>query len=867
VRSRILLAAFVAIGCLLPHAAWTQTAPPVRPADSKLVPGVSQALAEARAARVSDLRYDLHFRIPAERRDRVSGRATVSFSLSSTGEPLALDFAPDASGQLRSVDINGTSIAAALAAEHLVLPPEQLRIGSNRLVLEFDAGDASLNRSADFLYTIFVPARAHEAFPCFDQPDLKARWTLALDVPEGWEAIGNGAETSRRSRGGRTELTYAETQPIPTYLFAFAAGKFKVEEAERNGRTFRMLHRETDAAKVARNRDALFDLHAAALAWLERYTGIPYPFGKFDFVLVPSFQFGGMEHPGAIFYNAARLMLDESATKDQLLGRASTISHETAHMWFGDLVTMKWFTDVWMKEVFANFMAAKIVNPSFPDVNHELRFLHEYYPAAYAVDRTAGSNPIRQPLDNLDDAGTLYGAIIYQKAPIVMRQLELRVGEEALRDGLRLYLNRYRFGNASWPDLIAILDGKTDDDLAAWSRAWVDESGRVVVRTEVSIEDGRISQLAFAQRDPIRGRALLWTEEMKVALGYADHVELLPVRLAGARTEVPAAAGRPVPLFILPNGGGLAYGEFRLDRDSLRWLGTNLPQVADPLTRGAAWVTLWDALLNGEMPAPRFVELALTALPRETDELNIQRILAYLQRAYWQFLPDGPRLARAPRVEQTLHDGLAKATAVSLKGAFFNALRDVAQTPPTLGWLARVWRGSERVEGLPLAERDYILLAQELAVRQVPGWAAILEEQVARTEDPDRKARLQFILPALSADLADRDRFFRSLSSVDNRRREAWVAEGLEYLNHPLRATAALSYIRPSLDLLAEIQRTGDIFFPKDWTDAVLGGHRSLEAARLVRVFLAQVPNDYPDRLQRIVLSSADDLFRSSGLR
>ena len=128
-----------------------------------------------------------------------------------------------------------------------------------------------------------------------------------------------------------------------------------------------MFHRETDAAKVARNREAIFDLHARALEFLERYTAIPYAFGKFDFVAIPAFQFGGMEHAGKILYNASGLMLDESATQNQLLGRASVIAHETAHMWFGDLVTMRWFNDVWMKEVFANFMAAKIVNPSFPD--------------------------------------------------------------------------------------------------------------------------------------------------------------------------------------------------------------------------------------------------------------------------------------------------------------------------------------------------------------------------------------------------------------------------------------------------------------------------------------------------------------------
>ena len=239
-----------------------------------------------------------------------------------------------------------------------------------------------------------------------------------------------------------------------------------------------MFHRETDAAKVARNRDAIFDLHARSLDWLENYTGIPYPWGKFDFLLVPSFQFGGMEHAGAIFYNAPALLLDPSATQDQQLGRASLIAHETAHMWFGDLVTMRWFNDVWMKEVFANFMAAKIVNPSFPAINHELRFLLAHYPAAYDVDRTPGTNAIRQRLDNLNEAGSLYGAIIYQKAPIVMRQLEGILGEASFRDGVRQYLDERPFGNATWPDLIAVLDGRTPEDLAAWSRVWVEETGR-----------------------------------------------------------------------------------------------------------------------------------------------------------------------------------------------------------------------------------------------------------------------------------------------------------------------------------------------------------------------------------------------------
>jgi aminopeptidase N len=836
-----------------------------QPAPAVIGPGVSERLASDRAPRVTDLHYQLALTIPAERTAPIAGRETLSFRLAGAGRPLALDFEPNGAGAVHALAVNGRRVAPAIRDGHIILA-DSLREGDNQVVIEFDAGDAPLNRNDEYLYTIFVPARAHEAFPCFDQPDLKARWSLTLDVPAGWETLANGAERSRTVTGGRTRVRFAETAPISTYLFAFAAGRFSVERAERDGRSLRMLHRETDAAKVARNRDAIFDLHAAALKWLEGYTGIPYPFGKFDFLLVPAFQFGGMEHPGAIFYNASGLMLDPSATENQQLERASTISHETAHMWFGDLVTMRWFADVWMKEVFANFMAAKIVNPSFPHINHELRFLLSYYPAAYDVDRTAGTNPIRQPLDNLKDAGTLYGAIIYRKAPIVMRQLEMLVGADAFRDGLREYLRRFQFANASWPDLIALLDARTAEDLAAWSRAWVEEAGRPIVTTELEVEQGRIASLRLRQRDPYQARGLRWTQNLQVAIGDGSSIELVPVHLAGDAADVTAARGRPAPAFVLPNGAGLLYAECHLDPASLEWLSRHVSEVPDPLTRGSSWVTLWDALLDGELPAGRLIDLALTALPRETDALNVQQILGELQQAYWTFTPPAERAARAATVERVLRERLDAAASPSLKGAYFAALRNTALTPGTLEWLARLWRGDTQVPGLTLAETDFITLAQELAVREVPGWQMILSRQVERTANPDRKARLQFVIPALSADAAERDRFFASLAALDNRRHEAWVLDALRYLHHPLRAERSVRYLQPSLELLQEVQRTGDIFFPKRWMDLTLGGHRSPEAAAIVRAFLDRAGPAYPDRLRRIILSAADDLFRASRL-
>jgi len=857
--------------------------------------GISETLAQERAARLSNVRYDLAFTIPQSRTQPVTGRALIRFTQPASAEPLILDYQPDAAGFLRVVEVNGRETPVRQVNGHIVVPAESLQDGENSVALDFNAGNGPLNRSDDFLYTIFVPARAHQAFPCFDQPDVKARWSVALDVPQGWQAVGNGAEISRDTANGRTRLRLTGTQPVSTYLFAFAAGRFSVEEAQRNGRPFRMFHRETDAAKVARNRDAIFDLHAAALKWLEDYTAIPYPFGKFDFVLVPAFQFGGMEHPGAIFYNANGLLLEESATQDQMLGRASVIAHETAHMWFGDLVTMRWFSDVWMKEVFANHMAAKIVNPAFPAINHDLRYLLDYYPSAYGVDRTAGTNEIRQPLKNLNEAGTLYGAIIYQKAPIVMRQLETLVGADAFRDGLREYLKTYAFRNATWPELIAILDGRTPEDLSAWSHAWVEERGRPIIRTDLSLSNGKIARLAFTQRDPYPGRRLTWNQRIQVAIGSAAGVTLLPVQLNAARVDVKEARGLPAD-FVLPNGGGIAYGEIHLDRTSLAWFASHLAQASaggdrpassgasaprgegttgvpasgvslDELTRGSAWVTLWDAVLNGEITPDAFLTLAIRALPHESNELNVNRMLSYVREAYWRYSTPASRTALAPRLEPVLRRGLDSASSTSLKSVWFSALRDVALTAPTLDWLTRVWKQEEKVPGLTLAETDFIRLAQELAVRDVAGAADVLEQQSRRIQNPDRKAQFAFVRPVMSSDPAVREAWFTDLMKVENRRREPWVLEGLRYLHHPLRANDPQKFLPTSLLLLQEIQRTGDIFFPKRWMDATLSGYRSTEAAALVRAYLAQVPREYPERLRRIILSSADDLFRASGVK
>ena len=840
--------------------------PQISGAEHPVDPGVSQALAVERASAIRDLRYDLSFSIPAAKSEPVHGRVVVSLTLAAPSR-IVLDFVQPRQN-VRRVTIGGVEAAAEFLNGHIVIPAPATRAGANRVEIDFTAGDDALNRNDEFLYTLFVPARARLTFPCFDQPDLKARYRLTLSVPEGWQAIANGAnrttDAARPSGSSATQVEFAETSPLPTYLFAFAAGKFSVETAMRNGRVYRMFHRETDAAKVARNRDAVFDLHAAALAWLESYTSIPYAWGKFDFVLIPSFQFGGMEHAGAIFYDASDLLLDESATQNQLLERASTIAHETAHMWFGDLVTMRWFDDVWMKEVFANFMAAKIVNPSFPLLNHELRFLFAHQPGAYQVDRTSGTNPIRQPLANLDDAGQLYGNIIYQKAPVVMRQLELSMGENAFRDGLREYLKRYAFGNATWTDLIRILDARTKQDLVQWSHAWVEERGRPTIVTRTRLNDrNQLEGLELLLEDPFN-RGLVWPERLHVVLGYAPTIRRVPADVTGGVTSVRVPRGLDRPLYVLPSGDGLGYGLFMLDDASRDYLLEHIEDIPDALIRGTAWVTLWDNLLERRVEASRLLAAARRALPRELDEQNAQRVLTYTTRIFWRYLRPDQRLTEGPALETVLHAGINSGRTQSEKAAWFNSYRDTVMSQDGLAWLERVWRREETIPGLKLAEPDEIAMALELAVREVPRWEEILRTQAGRTQNPDRKARFEFVMPALSADSTVRERAFARLSFVENRRREQWVLESLQYLNHPLREVHARRFVLPALGLLREVQRTGDIFFPTRWMDATLSGHNSSEVATIVQDFLAS-ELQYPQRLRWTILTAADDLFRVTG--
>ena len=851
-RAALFLAALSLLAC---------TRQPAADAPLPVEKGVTQALAEHRKQQISRLAYAIELTIPAGKAAPIPSTETVAFDLKDNRQPLQLDFkAP--TDHLQTVVVNGQAVAVDHRAEHLMLPTSALRKGRNEVAISFTAGDLSLNRNADYLYTLLVPDRARTVLPVFDQPDLKAVFTLTLTVPPGWQAVANGPLRDSTTAAGATTYRFAPSDTISTYLFSFVAGRFDKVSRELRGRAMHLLHRETDTSKIRLSLDPIFQIHADALAFMQEYTQLPYPFQKFDFVALPDFQYGGMEHAGAIDYKASSLFLDEGATQDQQIARSNLISHETAHMWFGDLVTMRWFDDVWMKEVFANFMADKITQVALPGSSYDLKFVTDHYPAAYAVDRTAGANPIRQPLANLRDAGTLYGNIIYHKAPIMMRQLERLMGPDAFQAGLRDYLRQYANGNATWPDLIRLLDARTPADLLAWNQVWVNEPGRPLLTADLQSQAGRVSKLTVRQQAE-DGSDRLWPQVFEVRLVYADgSAKELTVNLNQHEVVVPEAVGLPAPDYLLYNSTGLGYGVFPVAQA----LPARVFALADPVARAAAYLNLYENLLRGQALTPaQLLAVDRRGLTAEPEELNLRLLTGQLGTLFWQFTRPAARAALAPTLEADIWRAMQQNPAPNAKKLLFKLYQNVALTPAATARLFRVWQQQAPPPGVKLTEDDYTALALALAVRDYAPAANILPTQLARIQNPDRRQRMQFLLPALSPDPTVRDVFFASLQDEKNREKEAWVTAALGYLHHPLRQATSEKYLPQSLALLEEVQQTGDIFFPGAWLQATLGAYQSPAAAGAVRAFLQAHP-DYNPRLRAKILQSADDVFRAEKL-
>lgn len=821
--------------------------------------GVSKQLAKHRKSIVSHVNYMLGFDIPAERAGKIAAVETLNFNLSANDQDLQLDFKEDQS-KLWKLTVNGHPVPVRHIKEHLLIPASYLNKGANQVEIAFQSGEAALNRNADYLYTLFVPDRARTVFPCFDQPDIKATYDLTLKVPAEWKVMANAPLKDAALLNGRKTYRFATSDTLSTYLFSFIAGNFEKKSDKVGGMITDFLYRETDTAKIKYSMKEIFKIHTDALQYFEDWTAIPYPFQKFGFAAIPDFQFGGMEHVGAIQYKEATLFLDGTATKDQLNSRSNLIAHETAHMWFGDLVTMNWFTDVWMKEVFANFMADKSAEKSVGKAAFDLKFLTDHFPAAYGVDRTTGSNPIRQDLENLKDAGTLYGNIIYHKAPIMMQQLERLMGKDQFKRGVREYLKKFANSNASWPDLIAILDKYATADLQQWNKVWVNEPGRPIIDYTLKRSGNKISRLRIKQTAE-HGRSRTWPQIFEMTLYYPGYSKEITVNLNAPKVEVKEAEGMDVPLFVLFNSSGQGYGLWPADQPMFDHLYT----IDKPLNRAAAYISLYENMLNGRSVKPsELFTILLDGLGKEKEELNLKLITNYISTIYWAFLSQQERTDLGKLPEQKIWNAVFEQQESNPKKLLFKAYQDVFLSNEAKDRLYEIWKTKKAPEGLKLSEDDYTALALSLALREADN-TTILKDQLSRISNADRQKRFKFIMPALSSNQAERDDFFKSLEKKSNREKEANVGAALYYLHHPLRQVTSIEYLKKSLELLEEIQSTGDIFFPQNWLQATLSYYQSARAAKIVTDFLKDYP-EYNPKLKAKILQAADNLFKARKL-
>lgn len=763
---------------------------------SLLDEGISWELAQQRKSTICNLHYALSFSIPEEKDKAIEGDETVTFDLSAP-QDIILDF-NESADKIHSVGYydNGEKVRSckwSFVNGHIVIPKKYTRKGRNIFSLSFTAGNQGLNRRDGYIYTLFVPDRAHTVFPCFDQPNLKAKFNLALEAPKTWKVAQNGyklivtddsslkkgAKNTGGKEGYRKQYFEIDT-PIPTYLFAFAAGEFEYQRFEEDGVQIGAFYRETDTARIAQLPEIMHQV-VFSMRWQEEFTGVKYPFPKYDLVILPGFQFGGMEHVGATFYNDNTIFLPSNPTPDEKLRRTELIAHETSHMWFGDAVTMNWFDDVWTKEVFANYFAAEITAPLFPELNHELNWLKTYTASAISQDRTEGRTCIRQPLDNMRYAGLIYNYIIYNKAPVMMRKMVELMGKDAFRRGIQKYVAKYKYDNATWDDLIAILDSETDVDLKAFSKVWVDTANWPHFTVD-SIADPRI---------------------------------------------------------------GKEYGYCELTKSQCDTLIATWQEEKDGARRQALLMTLNENYLNHKTGDREWLTALIASLKRESDPLTSLTLVGYMSEPLLMLQNAHTRSANDYNVndfenkEKELLELSASHTLTAVRTQLLRLLISDARSSEVIEALYRMW---QQATNPLLAERDYMTLAYELAIRMPQQAESILTVQRARLTNQDRIAQFDYISRAVVPSEAARDSLFESLKKAENRRIEPWTQSVLYYLNHPLRDIESTKYIRPALELLPDIQRTGDIFFPGNWCSSLLSGHRSHEAYDEVEAFLAEHP-------------------------
>jgi aminopeptidase N len=830
--------------------------------------GIPRELARQRAAQLSDVCYRLRLTL-VPRAATVAGHEDLEFRSTSSAAVL-LDFRE---GAVTNLEVNGALLPAKIENGHIELPAGAIHPGENAVSMDFRAPVATAGKAitrfedkddnTEYLYTLFVPMDAEMAFPCFDQPDLKGRFRLELTAPGTWTPVSNTpVESQSPAEAGQRLTIFSETRPISTYLFAFAAGPFRKvhETAGLPG----LYVRQSKFGKAEAEAPEVQQITAQGIDYLSKFFAEPFPFPKYDLVLIPGFAYGGMEHAGATFLREESVLFRSAPTHSDHLNRDVLLLHELTHQWFGDFTTMRWFDDLWLKEGFAQYMAYQALASIAPDDHVWKRFYQSIKPAAYSIDSTLGTTPIYQDIANLKDAKSAYGAIVYSKAPGVIKQLAFVLGEEKFREGLGLYLKEHAYANAEWSDLVRAFERVSGRSLQAWAAMWIRHRGMPQVDVAWSCDaQDRIDHFTLTQHD-VLGEGGVWPIAMQIEFAYRDRS---PLRLRGQldleKSDLPDARAKPCPQYVFLNDQDYAYGRFLLDERSQKAVFDRLPAVSDVFERTLLWGSLWDSVREAEIAPRDYLEFALRLLPEETDEALAESLLGHVTTGLHRYVSEATRGQIRGRAETLASDRMLHSSEQDFRIAWFRGLRAIAESPESRAQLKKLLSGELAIPGVELRPLDrWTMVTSLIALRDPEADSVLAAEQKRDTTGDGQK--YAYVAQAARPDSASKQKYFEDYLH-DPSRPEDWIEQSLGAFNYWNQTELSLPYLKPALDALPEIKRERKIFFVLGWLNAFIGGQQSAAARLQVQEFLNAAAIDKD--LQLKILEVYDELDRTVKIR
>jgi aminopeptidase N len=829
--------------------------------------GIPRQLARERAARLSNVRYQLSFDLTPHAAT-TQAHEQLQFVLRDVA-PLLVDYRD---GKLTKISVNGIDVAASIDNGHVDLPASALRQGENVLQIEFVSNIAPAGKplirfedrddGSEYIYTLFVPMDASMAFPCFDQPDIKGHVQLSVIAPKGWTIISNTpVEESSEIDRSRRLTVFDETPPISTYLVAFAAGPF--QRIHDTPALPGLYARKSQLRRAQAEAPEVEQIAGQGIEYLSAYFAQPFPFPKYDMVLIPGFAYGGMEHAGSTFLREESVLFRTAPTHLDLLGRDILVLHELTHQWFGDFVTMRWFDDLWLKEGFAQYMAYQTLASLEPKENIWKRFYETIKPAAYQIDSTEGTTPIYQDIPNLSDAKSAYGAIVYSKAPGVLRQLSFLLGAGNFRAGLRLYLKEHAYSNAEWSDLVRALEQASAKPLGNWADMWIRHRGMPEVDVNWSCSSDRLDHVSLAQHDVLGTRAI-WPMATQVLLSFAHHRESrIRVDLLTRTADVPLEGQSSCPQFIFANDEDYAYGRFLLDAESEHYALGHLASVRDIFVRTLLWGSLWEAVRDADLAPSDYLDLSARLLPDETDPSLMETILSSSTTALDRYVSDKTRIEFVPRFEKMAARRMLDSNDPDLRILWFRGLRSVAESPEALAKLKSLLNGRLTVPGVQLRPLDRWTMVTTLVAWNDPEAGTIFEAERKRDPSGDGQ-KYAYVAEAARPDPGGKKTYFNDYLH-NPARPEDWIEQSLRAFNYWNQSTLTEPYLKPALDALPQIKRERKIFFLVDWLTAFVDGQQSPAAEAEVHEYLRTAPLQPDLRLK--ILQALDELDRTVKIR